>query len=290
MRLVQTSALEIRERVGQTSGLFDVKGNQLYVEVAGEGFPMIFLHDGNADSRGFDYQFKNLAGRYTAIRYDREGYGSSKPPMVPYSEVNDLKSICDQLGLSSAILVGGSAGGRLAINFAITHPRYTAALILVGAAISGFSFTDHMWYRGWRQEFGDSIPDYINFWVNDPWFVAEENQAARIRLREILESSTQNLENFPVEKLPDISALPRLSEIQCPTLIVVGEHDIADNHAHAGVLEVSIKGAERKVVTHSGHLVYLEQPEAFNAIVTEFLEKAFPATSGMESPLPPEEN
>jgi pimeloyl-ACP methyl ester carboxylesterase len=194
---------------------------------------------------------------------------------VPYSEVNDLKAIFDLLGIKSAILIGGSAGGRLALNFAITHPEHTAALIVVGAAISGFEFTDHMWYRGWRQPFEDNPSAWTNFWVNDPWFTAEENQQARIKLRQMLETSTQNLMNFPVEKLQDVKALPHLSEIQAPTLIVVGEHDIADNHAHAGVIQVNVKNSERVVVTHSGHLVYLEQPEKFNQLVEEYLSKQF---------------
>ena len=111
----------------------------------------------------------------------------------------------------------------------------------------------------------------MDFWVNDPWLIHEDNKDARARLRQILESSTQNLLNFPIEKLEDVKALPRLSEIQAPTLIVIGEHDIADNHAQAGIIQFSVNGSVRKVVLHSGHLVYMEQPKEFNKIVGEFL-------------------
>jgi len=277
MNISPASALDLEKRLGLTSGLIAVNGNQLHFEAAGRGLPILFLHDGLADSRGFDSQFEFFAKNYTVVRYDRQGYGSSKPPDVPYSEVNDLKSIFDMLGLETAILIGGSAGGRLAMNFAITHPSHVAALVLVGPAVSGFDFSDHMWYRGWRNEYGDSVPEFIDFWVNDLWLIHEDNKEARARLQQILESSTQNLLNFPVEKLEDVKALPRLSEIQAPTLIVIGEHDIADNHVQAGIIQVNIKDAARRVVLHSGHLVYMEQPEEFNKVVGEFLSGLLPS-------------
>ena len=186
-----------------------------------------------------------------------------------------MKSLFDQLGLEAAILIGGSAGGRLALNFAITHPTCAAALVLAGPAVSGLGFTDHMLNRGWRNKWGDSIPEFIDFWVNDPWIIAEENAQARAKLRHILETSNQNLMNFPIEVIDDVEALPRLSEIHVPTLILLGEFDIADNHAHAGVIQVSVKNSERKVIPHAAHLVFMEQPEKFNEIVKEFLDGQF---------------
>ncbi len=68
--------------------------------------------------------------------------------------------------------------------------------------------------------------------------------------------------------------LPHLSEIHAPTLIITGESDIADNHAHAGVIQVGVAGSERVVIPHAGHLVYLEQPEQFNEAVRAFLALA----------------
>lgn len=275
MNIQPTSTLDIEKRIGMTSGLINLEGNQIHLEVAGKGLPIVFLHDGIADSRSFDDQFKFFAENYTAIRYDRHGYGLSKPPSVAYSEVNTLKSLFNQLGLETAILIGGSAGGRLALNFAITHSTCVAALVLAGPAVSGLGFTDHMLNRGWRNEWGDSIPEFIDFWVNDPWIIAEENPQARAKLRHILETSNQNLMNFPVEVIDDVEALPRLSEINVPTLIILGESDIADNHAHAGVIQVSVKDSKRKVIPHAAHLVFMEQPEKFNEIVKEFLDGYF---------------
>jgi len=265
------SAFAIEKRVGTTSGLINIAGNQIYFEVAGQSRPIVFLHDGILHSRVFDAQFSAFAQTYTVIRYDRQGYGASKPPSVAFSEVNTLKGLFDYLGLETALLIGGSAGGRLALNFTITYPECVEALVLVGAPVSGLGFTEHMANRGWRNKWGESIPEFINFWANDPWLIAEENPQARARLRQLLEASPLDLNDSPVEMLEDVQALPHLSKIRVPTLILVGESDIADNHAHAGVIQIGIKDSERKVITHAGHLVYLEQPEKFNEAVNEFL-------------------
>ena len=68
-------------------------------------------------------------------------------------------------------------------------------------------------------------------------------------------------------------ALPRLAEIKAPTLILVGEKDIPDVHAHVGAIQAGIEGARRVVLSGDGHLPYLESPEVFNRIVLEFLAK-----------------
>jgi pimeloyl-ACP methyl ester carboxylesterase len=72
--------------------------------------------------------------------------------------------------------------------------------------------------------------------------------------------------------LPEWSAAERLPEIQVPTLIVVGEADIPDVHAHAGVLEAGIAASERVVLEGAGHLVFFERPAEFNRLVLKFLE------------------
>ena len=63
-----------------------------------------------------------------------------------------------------------------------------------------------------------------------------------------------------------------LSEIKVPTLIIAGESDIPDVHAHIGVIQAGIAGANRVVLPHSGHLAHFEVPDAFNKVVRDFFE------------------
>ncbi|MBN1271350.1 MAG: tetratricopeptide repeat protein [Candidatus Aminicenantes bacterium] len=73
-------------------------------------------------------------------------------------------------------------------------------------------------------------------------------------------------------KPPDRPAVKYLSEIKVPALILVGEYDIPDVHAHSGVIEAGIPKAKREIIFKSGHLIPLEQPQAFNASVLRFLD------------------
>ena len=70
---------------------------------------------------------------------------------------------------------------------------------------------------------------------------------------------------------PPPPARPRLGEIKAPTLILVGEDDIADVQGWAGALEALIPGAKRVVVTDAGHLIYVEQPQVFAELVSGFV-------------------
>ena len=99
-----------------------------------------------------------------------------------------------------------------------------------------------------------------------------QNAEARARARELLLANPQNL-GGPRDRLllqPERST-ESLFGIAVPTLILVGEADAPDVHAHAGALAARIRGASRVVIPDAGHLVALEQPETLNREVLDFL-------------------
>ena len=68
-------------------------------------------------------------------------------------------------------------------------------------------------------------------------------------------------------------AVRSLSEIKVPALILVGEFDIPDVHAHAGVINAGIGNSKREIIPRSGHLIPIEQPVLFNEAIMKFLNK-----------------
>jgi pimeloyl-ACP methyl ester carboxylesterase len=181
---------------------------------------------------------------------------------------------------SPVTLIGCSFGGLVSAHCALDHPRSVAALVLVGPVISGLPMSEHFTTRGGR---GVPAPDAsdaekIAYWTEtDPWFVAPRNTAARERMRALLTANPQNLHPpIEFEQLPEQPALPRLGELTVPTLIVVGEQDHPDVHAHCGAIEAAIPGATRIVLTGSGHVPHLEVPELFNRVVLDFLATVHP--------------
>ncbi|MBO0695449.1 MAG: alpha/beta hydrolase, partial [Verrucomicrobia bacterium] len=94
----------------------------------------------------------------------------------------------------------------------------------------------------------------------------------RTRLFTLLSSYPQDMTHpdYPLRTKP---ALPRLGEIRVPTLLLAGDADIPDVHAHAGAIEAGIPNARRVVVEGVGHIMYLEKPAEFSHLVINFIEQ-----------------
>ena len=256
----------------------DVGGAKIYFESHGAGPSIIFVHDGLLHSEVWDGQLAAFSAEYRFIRYDRRGYGRSDRPTEPFSNENDLLKLIDAIGIDRAVLVGSSSGGGMAVNFALDHPDRVSALVLVGAVVDGLGFSNHFMQRD-ITNIGTDEEGRVGRFVADPWTVAPQNAAAKARLRELLEANPINLD-FEKHRFaraytnlnpPPESALSRLDEINVPTLIVTGAADIPDVHVHAGPLESGIQGANREVMAKVGHLLYMENPEAFNEVILDFL-------------------
>jgi 3-oxoadipate enol-lactonase len=263
------------------AGYLKVPDGKLYYEVAGEGDWIVLVHDGNLHSVTWDEQFPVFSKNYKVVRYDRRGYGKSTYPEKPYSNIEDLAEVFRQLDIDKATLMGMSAGGGLVIDFTLQHPDKVTGLVLVGAVVSGFGYSDHMRTRGGNLDpevLSDSakLADYMCH--RDPYTFYEGNKEAKERGYAYLMNSLQNyrMDKFNYLKGPLRPALPNLKEIKVPALIIVGEYDIPDCHAHAGAIEAGIPGSQRVVLNKAGHIVPLEQPAVFNETVLTFLhEKEF---------------
>jgi 3-oxoadipate enol-lactonase len=257
------------------SGYVDVPGGRLFYETTGHGDPVVLVHDGILHRETWAAQFPALGDSHRLIRYDRRGYGRSPRASQAYSPVDDLQAIFAKLNLTRATLVGCSAGGGLSIDFAIEHPQEVRALVLIGAVVRGLPSSDHFKSRGERLS-PASQPDVaraIEYWTTkDPYYVSEQSPDARARVRELLTSNPQDLDADRFARRPTWTALSRLGEIHVPTLIVVGEHDIPDVHAHSGAIQAGISSSRRDVISGAGHLVHMEQPERFNMLLRTFLD------------------
>jgi len=266
----------------QTSntGYLDVNGGKLYYEMAGSGEKSIILiHDGLVHGEIWNQQYSVFSEKYRVVRYDRRGYGRSSQPEEPYSNIEDLHSVLTSLNIDNAILIGMSAGGGLAIDYTIEHPENVSALVIVGAVVSGFGYSDHFFTRGGRLKLSDyadteKLMRYLI--LEDPYEMCPKNSSVREKLWTLMESYPQNID-FSKNRLavqPERPAIDRLSEIRIPTLIVVGEYDIPDVFVHAGAIESGVPFAQKVIIRNAGHLVPLEQPKQFNEHVLEFMNGA----------------
>ena len=258
----------------------DGDGGKLYYEIAGEGENIVLIHDGPIHHEIWDEQFTVLAQDYRVIRYDRRGYGKSPAPRAAFSNIDDLHRLFHDLNIDQAVVFGMSAGGGVAMDFTLEYPEKVSALVLVGAVVSGYGYSSHMLTRGGRvPALGELLADPQKviqyFGWEDPYQIYPENSEAKKRCYELLKANPQNArsEKYRYSRPPERPAVNFLSEIQVPSLVLVGEYDIPDVHAHSGAIEAGIPDTKREIIPNCGHLLPLEQPEAFNAAVFNFLSR-----------------
>jgi len=257
------------------SGYVNVDGGKLFYEIAGKGEDIVLLHDGMVNRQIWDEQFLVMARNYRVVRYDRRAYGKSSDPQVQYSHIDDLNQIFIQLKIIKAVVFGMSSGGRLAIDFTLKYPEKVTGLVLVGAVVGGFGYTSHMTTRGGNfkpnAETSDPVKTNKYFIMDDPYEIYSGNIKAKEKVMKLLPylGRENRVPTRPAEKI----AVKFLSEIKIPTLILVGEYDIPDVHAHAGVINAGIPNSKREIIPRSGHLIPIEQPGLFNDAVIGFLNK-----------------
>jgi 3-oxoadipate enol-lactonase len=257
-----------------------VDGSKIYYEECGTAAQTVVLvHDGVLDSAVWNDVWPEFCKHFHTIRYDRRGYGRSPVSNTWHLATDDLANLLRHLKVRHAAVVGSSHGGEISINFILDHPEIVQQLVLVGAVVGGMPYSQHFFDRGEALdkplEKGD-VQGAIVAASKDKYLIAPGNDAAKKRMADLLSASPQDLTHRELELRPK-PALPRLHEIRVPTLILVGDADIPDVHAHAGAIEAGIPRAHRLVVKDVGHLMYLEKPAEFRRLVISFIEQNEPA-------------
>jgi pimeloyl-ACP methyl ester carboxylesterase len=185
-----------------------------------------------------------------------------------------LNRLFRHLDIEEACLIGMSSGGGLAIDFTLQYPQKVSSLILVGAVVRGLGYTQHFYNRGGHLP-SDLPRDQRRAYyaTDDPYEIYSGNEAAKEKVKQLVERNPMNSRGVHSSAPPGRPAVERLNEIKVPTLVLVGEFDIPDVHAHAGAIHAGIEGSTRDIIPDSGHLIPIEQPALFNKAVWEFLEK-----------------
>jgi 2-succinyl-6-hydroxy-2,4-cyclohexadiene-1-carboxylate synthase len=206
-----------------------------------------------------------------AVAPDLPGHGDAATVSLDLWE--SAARLVDTGGTGS--YVGYSMGGRVALHAAIAHPDSVRALVLIGATAG----IDDPEERAGRRAADETlaarveeigVASFLDSWLENPLFAGLTDAAAgrSDRLRNTssgLASSLRCCGTGTQEPLWD-----RLSEVRCPTLVLVGEHD-AKFRALGARLVDGIPDARLEVVDGSGHSVHLEQPGTTVDALARFL-------------------
>lgn len=265
------------------AGAFEiaVDNARLRGESSGFGVPVVFLHAGVADRRMWAEQMRALAAEgYHVVAYDRRGFGETETADEPFSHAVDLESVLDRLGLNAVVLVGCSAGGALALDFALEHPTRVVAMVLVSTWVSGaqpdmpdevVELEEQLAYALETGNTSRANRLAAHLWLDGP---TSEDGRVDGPVRDLfVDMNGKALDHPPLtqEEEPD-PAIDHLGLIAAPALLIAGSLDGEDTLDRHDELAELLPDALSILIEDTAHFPNLEQPDDFNDALLTFLE------------------
>ena len=267
------------QRTQQETTQAPTVGGIAYLEAGPQdGVPVVFLHGIGGAARQFSRQLDPLGeAGLRAIAWDMPGYGGSAPlPLVTIDALTAaLAGFIAALGLDRPVLVGHSLGGMLVQRLLAEAPHAARAAVLSQTS-AAFGSKDPAWEAQFIAarlaplDAGQSLADLADGMVAA--MVGDDADPAGLALaRDCIASTPDSTYRDTVLAMPGFDQRAGLPRIAVPTLVLAGSRD--QNAPPAGMerMAARIPGARYVLVEGAGHLVHLEQPAQFNAILQEFL-------------------
>jgi pimeloyl-ACP methyl ester carboxylesterase len=269
-------------------------GRTLAYERRGSG-PLLVCHPGGPGGSAAEFRgFAGLDDTFELVLLCPRGSLGSDPAddYSLASYVGDVEVLREHLGVEQLDLLGFSHGGCVAMSYAAAQPAHVRRLLLVDTLAV------------WGEEAEAAMQRGVEARSGEPWFAdaakaIEEEQAGEFASaaelianlqrqiplyfhrwegneqagRELAEdfAEAKPLHHFNTVELPTLDLRDELRAIEAPTLVVVGDDDFICGPACADAIFRELANAQLVTIRDSGHPVYLEQPEAFRAALTDFL-------------------
>ena len=293
-------------------GLVDTGGVVVYYKTVGQGDPLVIVHGGPGASHDYLLpNLYALARTHKLVFIDERGSGRSPrlPDPALYTVENmaeDVEAVRQALGLGRISLLGHSYGGVVVEAYALKYQQNLSHLILGSTFAStkalnkalarmkeqmpaadrarldalekaGLFGKGQPWERGrYPEEYANLAwgPGYYPFLYGERPDANYVPSAGNTTLSwELYRQMWGSHGEFVVDgNLVSVEYLDRLSTIKVPTLILVGDHDQSDP-AMSKEMQARIAGSQLVVLPNSGHMTFVDQPEAFQKAVNEFLAR-----------------
>jgi pimeloyl-ACP methyl ester carboxylesterase len=256
----------------------------VHYEAYGRGQPVILLH-GWLGSWGYWLNtMETLKDQYRCYALDFWGFGDSGKRRSSY-KVSDFVNLVDQfmqrLGIESAPVVGHSMGGTVAISLALTKPECVQRVIAVGSPIVGDSLNIFLRLAGkpWIASLVWHMPAALQLGIKlfSPYIVKDWPQWYKMITRDL---SQTTLEAFflSINSLHKTDLRSHLPGITKPIMGIYGAGDNVVQPNQAYLIEKSVPVSRIIMMPGSRHFPMLDEPQAFNDNLVEFLSFSF-ATS-----------
>lgn len=270
-----------------------VNGCKIYYEIHGNenGETIFFIHGGPGmgDCRSDIQAFSPLGDEYRLVFFDMRGSGRSetKPPFTHEQWVSDIDEIRKQLGADKIIMIGGSYGGFLTLEYALRHQEHLSRIVLRDTAPSQ-NYDDLSMKKALESHLPGINEEMLNrlfsgqvrsneefkemYKAIQPLYTVEwDEEKAKERLQSMyFHYETHNYAFSVNKKSYDVTG--KLHTIKIPVLVTVGRHDWITPPVASEDIAKEIENSTLVIFENSGHSPHIEQNEAYLELVRDFLK------------------
>jgi pimeloyl-ACP methyl ester carboxylesterase len=259
---------------------FDVNGTRLFgQDTGGAGEVIVFSHGLLFNHRMYDAQVQALQGRFRCVAYDHRGQGQSAPgeghQVSTEQTYQDAVALIESLGVGAVHFVGLSMGGFVGLRLAARRPDLVKKLVVLESSADREPEENIFKYRllanlarvvGVPPLLGRVMPIMFGrTFLSDP-ARAEERE----RWGEELCRNTKDIYRATNGVIERETVLPELKRITAPTLILVGEEDVATVPEKSRRMQGAIAGSKFQLVPQAGHSSTVENPGFITAQLEQF--------------------
>jgi pimeloyl-ACP methyl ester carboxylesterase len=258
-----------------------VNGASLYYEEHGAGpATMVFAHGLLWSGRMFDDQVSAFKDRYRCITFDFRGQGQSEVTAGGYDMdtlAADAAALIEGLGAAPCHFLGLSMGGFIGMRLAIGYPALIRSLVLLETSADAEPEENVGRYRRLSH-----IGRWLGFsLVANPVmkimfgakFLGDPARAATRAAwrRRLIANDRVGISRAVAGVVMRKGVHDQIARITRPTLIIVGDQDVATVPAKAERIHARIPGSRLSVIAGAGHSATIEEPAAVNAAIAAFL-------------------
>lgn len=258
--------------------IIQVDGVRLFALEAGRGEPALVLIHGNGGAHAaWHRQISYFSPMTRVVAIDLRGHGESgRDPSGAYSHAtlaSDISAWFKALEIASAVVVGWSVGGSLAVQFATEHPELTAAVVLVdnNPAPDEVGVDPRLLQETLRDLAEDFAGRGVRHYV-DRWFPETGPEIDRLRewCYEVCRRTSQEVIFAIRSQVPPGDRLALYRRLAVPTLILQGGASPLGGRAMGELLARTIPGSRLHVFEGKGHAPFLTTTDEFNQVLEQF--------------------
>lgn len=257
-----------------------VRDIKIYYEVHGEEFPLVLIRGLGSNADHWYAQIPAFSSHFSVVSFDNRGIGRSQKSDGTYTismMAEDTVALMDSIGISRAHVLGISMGGMIAQQVALTYPQKVHGLVLACTHCGGGHAVRA------SEEIAKIFVEYIFTGSQEAAQKAARCIFTKTTLKdrpEVIQQYQKVSQRFLQEPATLISqwkavqghdTWAELPNIKAPTLVITGSEDILIPPENSTILAERIHDARLEVIEGGGHQFPVEQADAFNGAVLDFL-------------------